>query len=145
MLVLLPKNEGLQSLQTLSKDLAHWSISSILSSLEDVEILLQIPRFSAEYKTDLRPALEKVHVIIYFIFLLSIIIINGEKIKILLSFFFQLGIKELFGVNANLTGVLSGVSARVGSVLHSAKIEINEAGTIAAAVSGMKNKIKLNK
>lgn len=47
-----------------------------------------------------------------------------------------MGIKDLFDLSANLSGILPGSTARVSSVLHNAKIEVNEVGTVAAAVTG---------
>ncbi|XP_015115995.1 uncharacterized protein LOC107040423 [Diachasma alloeum] len=105
MLAILPNKKGLQSLQTLCKDLAYTSVSAILSNLRESEIILQIPKFSIESRIDLRPALE------------------------------SLGIRDMFGYNANITGILSGRSSQVGSVLHNARIEVDEAGTVAAAAT----------
>ncbi|XP_074098921.1 uncharacterized protein LOC141527388 isoform X2 [Cotesia typhae] len=107
MLVFLPTKEGLQSLSILSRDLSYTSISSILNSLRETELILLMPRFSVETKTDLRSTLE------------------------------TLGIKQLFTVNANFTNFLINGGAKVDSVLHNAKIEVNEDGTVAAAVTGL--------
>lgn len=63
MLVFLPTKEGLQSLSILSRDLSYTSISSILNSLRETELILLMPRFSVETKTDLRPTLETVNLI----------------------------------------------------------------------------------
>ncbi|XP_015597657.1 uncharacterized protein LOC107268913 [Cephus cinctus] len=48
----------------------------------------------------------------------------------------KLGINDLFDLNANLSGIMKS-PIRVGNVLHNAKIEVNEEGTIAAAVTGI--------
>ncbi|XP_063977855.1 uncharacterized protein LOC135162870 [Diachasmimorpha longicaudata] len=107
MLAILPTKKGLQNLQNLCKDLAKTSVSAIMSNLLETEIILQIPKFSIESRIDLRPALE------------------------------SLGIKDIFGSHANITGILSGSSSQVGSVLHNARIEVDEAGTIAAAATAI--------
>lgn len=106
MLIMLPNSVGLQALNILSKDLAYTPISNILNSLLDEEILLHLPRFNIESKIDLLPVLV------------------------------SLGINDLFNFNANLTGLFASGATRVGSVLHNAKIEVNEQGTVAAAATG---------
>ncbi|XP_034946955.1 uncharacterized protein [Chelonus insularis] len=107
MLILLPHREGLRSLLILSKDIAYVSISTIMNTLQDTELILQLPRFTIESKTDLRPALE------------------------------NMGIRDLFSYSANFTGILIDGEARVENVFHNAKIEVSETGTIAAAVTGL--------
>ncbi|XP_014296435.1 alaserpin isoform X2 [Microplitis demolitor] len=107
MLVFLPVNEGLQDLSVLSRDLSYTPISTILNSLRDTELILLMPRFSVETKIDLRPTLE------------------------------TLGIRNLFTYNANLTKFSLKDSVKVDNVLHNAKIEVNEDGTVAAAVTGL--------
>ncbi|XP_057328835.1 heparin cofactor 2-like [Microplitis mediator] len=107
MLVFLPINEGLQDLSVLSRDLSYTPISTILNSLRDTELILLMPRFSVETKIDLRPTLE------------------------------TLGIRNLFTYNANLTKFSLEDSVKVDNVLHNAKIEVNEDGTVAAAVTGL--------
>ena len=54
------------------------------------------------------------------------------------SLFFQLGIQEAFSTNANLTGMIQWVNyeLHVSNLLHKAKIEVNEEGTVAAAATG---------
>ncbi|XP_012284745.1 heparin cofactor 2 isoform X2 [Orussus abietinus] len=108
MLILLPSAEkGETALKTLSKDLSYTPISTLLGTLRDTEILLLLPRFAIESKLDLRPSLER------------------------------LGIKDLFDVKSNLSGILTKGSARIGSVIHNAKIVVDETGTVAAAVTGI--------
>ncbi|KAK0096551.1 hypothetical protein PV326_005172 [Microctonus aethiopoides] len=105
MLIVLPIYQGLQNLNIVSKDLAHKRISELLECLKDTELILQLPRFSIESKINLKPALE------------------------------SLGIRELFNFNANLSGILPNGGARVRNVVHSAKIEVNEQGTVASAAT----------
>ncbi|XP_033208177.1 uncharacterized protein LOC117167393 isoform X2 [Belonocnema kinseyi] len=107
LILLLPTTQGEHALHILSKDLSYIPVSVLLKSLRETEVLLQIPRFSIENKLDLRPALER------------------------------LGIKDLFDFKANLSGIISKGPTRVSSVLHNAKIEVNEAGTIAAAATAI--------
>ncbi|XP_012263958.2 uncharacterized protein LOC105690599 [Athalia rosae] len=90
----------------LSRDLSHTPLSLIMQSLKYTEVLLSVPRFTIESKMDLRPALE------------------------------NLGLRDLFDLNANLSGIISS-PVKIGNVLHNAKIEVNEEGTIAAAVTGV--------
>ncbi|XP_011310627.1 heparin cofactor 2 isoform X1 [Fopius arisanus] len=105
MIAILPNKKGLRGLQTLWKDLAYTSVANILSNLQETEIILQIPKFSIESKIELRPALE------------------------------SLGIRDLFGYPANITGILTGSSSQVESVLHNARMDIDEMGTVAAAAT----------
>ncbi|XP_008207605.3 uncharacterized protein LOC100118367 [Nasonia vitripennis] len=107
MVVLLPQRLGEQALRDLSRDLAFTPVSVLLSSLQETEVLLQLPRFSIGNKVDLRATLEK------------------------------LGIKDLFDDNANLTTAFPRGNLQVGAVMHNAQIQVNEEGTIAAAVSGV--------
>lgn len=51
-------------------------------------------------------------------------------------YFFQLGIKEIFSENANLTGIIEQSEVKISKILHKAKVEVNEIGTTAAAVTG---------
>lgn len=44
-------------------------------------------------------------------------------------------INDLFSAKANLSGIAD-VDVKVGSILHKAKIEVNEKGTVAAAATG---------
>ncbi|KAJ8686512.1 hypothetical protein QAD02_022306 [Eretmocerus hayati] len=106
MLVLLPRRIGTQALTDLSRDLAFTPISSVLASLKSTEVLLQLPRFSAASKLELAPSLEK------------------------------LGIRDLFGLKADLSVAFSG-GVKVGEVVHNALIEVTEEGTVAAAVTGI--------
>lgn len=107
MLLLLPARQGEHALQILSKDLSYIPISTLFKNLRTTEILLQLPRFSIENKLDLRSALE------------------------------HLGIKDLFESKANLSRIISKGPAQVNSVLHNAKIDVNESGTIAAAATAI--------
>ncbi|OXU25130.1 hypothetical protein TSAR_009543, partial [Trichomalopsis sarcophagae] len=107
MVVLLPQRLGEQALLDLSRDLAFTPVSVLLSSLQKTEVLLQLPRFGIGNKVDLRATLEK------------------------------LGIKDLFDENANLTTAFPRGNVQVGAVMHNAQIQVNEEGTIAAAVSGV--------
>ncbi|XP_015514612.1 uncharacterized protein LOC107220504 [Neodiprion lecontei] len=93
-------------IHALMKDLAHTPLPSIIGSLQETEVLLSLPRFSVETKIDLRSALE------------------------------GLGIKDLFDLKANISGIANG-PLKVGNILHNAKIEVNEEGTIASAVTGI--------
>lgn len=45
-------------------------------------------------------------------------------------------INDLFSSKANLSGIVEDMDVKVGSILHKAKIEVNEKGTLAAAATG---------
>ncbi|XP_043481422.1 uncharacterized protein LOC122510672 [Leptopilina heterotoma] len=107
MLLLLPARQGEHALQILSKDLSYIPISNLFKNLLPTEILLQLPRFSIENKLDLRSSLE------------------------------HLGIRDLFDAKANLSRIITKKATHVNSVLHNAKIEVNESGTIAAAATAI--------
>lgn len=94
--------------QQLIRDLSHASIHNIVSSLEPTDILISLPRFSIDYTADLIHALHEV------------------------------GIREVFSTNANLTGMIQWMNyeLHVSNFLHKAKIEVNEEGTVAAAATG---------
>lgn len=62
MVVLLPMQEGEQALKDLSRDLSHTPVSTLLASLKEQEILLQIPKFSVRGQTDVRSQLQQVGV-----------------------------------------------------------------------------------
>ncbi|KAK2576905.1 hypothetical protein KPH14_005528 [Odynerus spinipes] len=108
MLVILPSNEKTDPyLQILSKDLSYIPMSSLLANLETSEINLILPKFSIESKLDLRPVLER------------------------------MGIHTVFEMSADLTKITTDGALHVGSILQNAKIEVDEEGTVAAAVTGL--------
>lgn len=47
-----------------------------------------------------------------------------------------MGVQDIFGPAANFTGIVSNDYLRIGSIMQNAKIEVDEEGTIAAAVTG---------
>lgn len=47
-----------------------------------------------------------------------------------------MGVRDIFGMAANFTGVIYNDHLRIGNIIQNAKIEVNEEGTIAAAVTG---------
>uniref|UniRef100_A0A8D0SQV4 Serpin domain-containing protein n=1 Tax=Sus scrofa TaxID=9823 RepID=A0A8D0SQV4_PIG len=49
----------------------------------------------------------------------------------------QLGIEEIFGDNANLSGITNTKPLKVSQVVHSAVLDVNEEGTEAAAATGI--------
>jgi len=106
MLIFLPSHEENDPyLQILSKDLSYVPMRTLLTSLNETELLLAIPRFSIESKLDLRSPL------------------------------MQMGVEDIFGPTANFTGILYNKYLRLGSIIQNAKIEVDEEGTIAAAVT----------
>lgn len=61
MLIFLPSNEQ-SDLQILSKDLSYVPMKTLLSSLNETELILAIPRFSIESKLDLHSPLIRVSI-----------------------------------------------------------------------------------
>jgi Serpin (serine protease inhibitor). len=53
-------------IQQLVRDLNHISMSKIVSSLEENEMLITVPKFKIDYNTDLLSKLEDVSVCNYF-------------------------------------------------------------------------------
>jgi len=75
--------------------------------LEPVDVLVNLPRFEIDYTGDIVPVLE------------------------------NLGVKEIFHQNANLSRIIERGQVKVNNIVHKAKIEVNEKGTIAAAATGV--------
>lgn len=48
-----------------------------------------------------------------------------------------MGVSDIFGPAANFTGIVYNDYLRIGNIIQNAKIEVNEEGTIAAAVTGI--------
>ncbi|XP_011879335.1 PREDICTED: uncharacterized protein LOC105568344 [Vollenhovia emeryi] len=106
MLVFLPAHEESDpDLQILSKDLSYVPMKTLLTSLNETEMVLSIPRFSIESKLDLRPPLTR------------------------------MGVQDIFSPAANFTGIVSNEFLRLGNIIQNAKIEVDEEGTVAAAVT----------
>jgi len=47
-----------------------------------------------------------------------------------------MGVQDIFRSTANFTGIVSNNSLQIGNIIQNAKIEVDEEGTIAAAVTG---------
>ncbi|CAL1688366.1 unnamed protein product [Lasius platythorax] len=106
MLIFLPSHEDSDPyLQILSKDLSYVPMRTLLTSLNETELVLSIPRFSIESKLDLRSSL------------------------------MRMGVLDIFGMAANFTGIIYNDYLRIGNIIQNAKIEVDEEGTIAAAVT----------
>ncbi|KOC68055.1 Serine proteinase inhibitor A3K, partial [Habropoda laboriosa] len=106
MLALMPDTrEKDPYLRILSEDLTTLPISTILANLKMRDIMIHVPKFSIENNLNLIPALHR------------------------------LGIQNIFQDNTNFTKMVSGGSIRVTSILQNVKIEVDEEGTLAAAVT----------
>ncbi|XP_032678780.1 uncharacterized protein LOC116847660 [Odontomachus brunneus] len=106
MLIFLPVHENTDpNLQILSKDLSYVPMRTLLAALTETEIVVAIPRFSIESKVDLRTPL------------------------------MNMGILDIFSAAANFTGIQPNNYVRLGNIIQNAKIEVNEEGTIAVAVT----------
>ncbi|VEN61957.1 unnamed protein product [Callosobruchus maculatus] len=95
-----------RSVRAVIRDLHHANLLDIIGYLKSTELILEIPKFEFEYSTDLVPHLK------------------GLKIR------------EIFGQGANLTGMVQNAGVFVNTVIHKTKIQVDEKGTVAAAVSG---------
>ncbi|XP_049954385.1 leukocyte elastase inhibitor-like [Schistocerca serialis cubense] len=96
------------SINKLIRDLTHTPLSEAIGKLQLTEILLSIPRFNITYNSELIPVLER------------------------------LGVQEVFGAHANLSGIARNIgTAHISQILHATKIEVNEEGTIAGAGTGV--------
>ncbi|XP_012528497.1 uncharacterized protein LOC105832254 [Monomorium pharaonis] len=106
MLIFLPSHqESDPYLQILSKDLSYVPMKTLLTSLNETDLILAIPRFSIESKLDLRSPL------------------------------MRMGVQDIFSPAANFTGIVPNQYLRIGNIIQNAKIEVDEEGTIAAAVT----------
>lgn len=93
------------SVESLLLDLTHTPFSSVVNQLEPVEVMVSLPVFSIHYTADLVADLQ------------------------------NLNIREVFGQNANLSGMIQGGQVKINNVVHKASIEVNEKGTVASAVT----------
>ncbi|KYM94473.1 Serpin B3, partial [Cyphomyrmex costatus] len=106
MLIILPSHkESDPYLQILVKDLSYVPIKTLLTSLNETELILAIPKFSIESKLDLRSPL------------------------------MHMGVQDIFSVAANFTGIVFNEYLLLANIIQNAKIEVDEEGTIAAAVT----------
>ncbi|CAG9855305.1 unnamed protein product [Phyllotreta striolata] len=105
MLLILPSIES--SVRAVLRDFATHRLNDILAMLNNSEIVLEIPKFSFEYTVDLAMRLKQE----------------------------PLNVREVFGANANLSGIIQNANAMVNSMLHKTKIEVDEQGTVAAAAT----------
>ncbi|KAI4504439.1 hypothetical protein M0802_000910 [Mischocyttarus mexicanus] len=108
MLILLPTNKELDpNLTLLSKDLSYVSMSALLANLYLTEVNVIIPKFSIENKLDLKSTL------------------------------ISLGIRSIFDMSADFSNIVKDTVLQVKSIIQNAKIEVNEEGTVASAVTGL--------
>lgn len=89
-------------------DLRNNKFVEILDKLVPEEITLVMPRFTIEFDTDLTEVLQQ----------------RPPEIV------------DIFGAQANLTGIITNANTHVSQIIHKAKIIVNEHGTEAAAASG---------
>lgn len=96
-----------QSVDLLVRDIKFVPIASIVNMLEPTEVFVNLPRFEIDHTADMVSDLQK------------------------------LGIEEIFGPNANLSGIIQRGQIKINNIIHKAKIEVNEKGTIAAGATGV--------
>uniref|UniRef100_A0A1Y1L261 Serpin domain-containing protein n=1 Tax=Photinus pyralis TaxID=7054 RepID=A0A1Y1L261_PHOPY len=96
-----------QSVDFLIRDMKFMTVESIVNMLEPTEVFVNLPSFEIEYSADMVSDLER------------------------------LGIKEIFGPTANLSGIIQKGQIKINHIVHKAKIEVNEKGTTAAGATGV--------
>ncbi|XP_017772391.1 PREDICTED: uncharacterized protein LOC108559574 [Nicrophorus vespilloides] len=94
------------NIHALIKDLQHASFRNIVDKLEMAEVQFEIPRFEIEFSTELSRPLQ------------------------------TLGIRDIFGDKANLSGIVTNKPIFIDNIVHKTKITVDERGTIAAAATG---------
>ncbi|XP_015190926.1 PREDICTED: uncharacterized protein LOC107074206 [Polistes dominula] len=106
MLIILPNNKEIDpNLTILSKDLSYVSISALLANIYLTEVNLIIPKFSIENKLDLKSVLK------------------------------SLGIRSIFNRSADFSDIVKDSRIYVKNIIQNAKIEVNEEGTVASAIT----------
>jgi serpin B len=100
-------------------------ISKLLERAENENINLFLPKFKIETTLDLEKALGKVRNLSHCKYLFL-----WFKIQIL-----QIGLKQLFSVSADFSGITDKGALIISDVVQKAFIEVNEEGTTAAAVT----------
>jgi len=94
------------SAQELEADLAAADLDSVLASLEEAELVVQMPRFSMRVRIDLVPVLE------------------------------ELGVKDLFDpARADLSNLGALPGLHIDPMVHEAAVWVDEQGTVAAAAT----------
>ncbi|XP_018571319.1 uncharacterized protein LOC108910995 [Anoplophora glabripennis] len=94
------------NVRSVIRDLQHFKLVDILNELKPSDITLEIPKFRFDYSSDL-----------------------VEHLK-------PLKIREIFGPQANLSGIVENGNVLINSLVHKTRIEVDEEGTIAAAATG---------
>jgi len=93
------------NIRILARDMQHAKFSGILDQLRPTDLVVELPRFELEYSADL------------------------------IQFLKPLKIQEIFGSNANLTGIIAQENIKINNIVHKTKVEVNEQGTRAAAAT----------
>ncbi|KAJ3639326.1 hypothetical protein Zmor_002691 [Zophobas morio] len=93
------------NVRTLGKDMQHAQLHMVIDALKPTELILEIPKFEIDYQIDL------------------------------VEFLKPLKIQEVFSSQANLSGITGTNNLKINNVIHKTKIEVNELGTKAAAVT----------
>ncbi|KAF2884872.1 hypothetical protein ILUMI_21291 [Ignelater luminosus] len=94
-----------QTVDGLIKAMQSYSFSSITSQLKSDEVFVNIPRFEVDFNADISSLLQHV------------------------------GITQVFSDNADLSGITQDEKLKVSQVVHKAKVEVNEKGTVASATT----------
>ncbi|XP_033245615.1 serine protease inhibitor 42Dd-like [Drosophila miranda] len=92
-----------QGLYALEEKISVLDLNEISSQMREAHVQLQMPKFKLEFEVSLQPVLE------------------------------QLGIKTMFGPNADFSSLSQGRNIKISEVKHKAFMDVNENGTTAAA------------
>jgi len=95
------------NVRLLTEDLRRRSFAHIVQSLEPIEVNVNLPKFEIDYTADMVSDLQ------------------------------SLGIEQIFDQKANLSGIIARGEIKIDNIVHKAKIEVNEKGTVAAAATGV--------
>lgn len=93
------------NIKILARDLLHANFERIVSAMKPTDIILELPKFGIESDISL------------------------------IHYLKPLKISEIFGNKANLTGIVKDTNVRIGNIIHKTKIEVDESGTQASAIS----------
>ncbi|XP_075538849.1 iripin-2-like [Dermacentor variabilis] len=99
--------DSLTGLQTLREGLSVASLEDLGSKLHTKDVILRLPKFEMSLSYNLVSAMK------------------------------ALGLNSVFGSSANFSGITEGIPVYISDAVHKAAVQVNEEGTVAAAVTGL--------